>query len=267
GGMIEWRETGKHKPFLYFLSQIDNNDLNQFTFSGSGGNLYPTRFEYDSFYLGLGSTGPINANTAYHVELVHEFGTGRSTTFNPNNGNPIPQTEEDISAWAAVAGITFLPHDESQSRFEFELIAASGDDDRLDASNTFGGNLPGTDDNAFNAFGFLDTGLALGPDPSNLISFRAGASTNPDLDSELFKNIRVGLDAYLFHKLDADAPLNISTTYDAYIGTELDLSFDWHILSDVTATLRYAIFFPGDALPAAEDDIRQFFYAGVTYAF
>ncbi len=267
GAMLEWRNPGGHRPFIYILTQIDQNDQNEFTFVGGGGQLYPTEFEYDSTYVGFGSRGPINANLSYHVEAVHEYGTGKSSTFDPNTGDPIPQTDEDISAWAGVFGLTYLPRDEGNSRLEFEVIGATGDEDRIDASDTFGGNLPGSDDNSFNAFGFLNTGLALGPDPANLLSLRAGASTQPKFDSSFFKNMRFGVDAYVFHKLDNSAPMNVSTGSDAYVGSEIDVALDWRIMSDVTATLRYAIFFPGDAMPDEEDDIRQFLYAGVTYAF
>ena len=267
GAMLEWRNPGSHSPFAYILSQTDRNDQDEFTFVGDGGTLYPTEFEYDSVYVGFGSRGPIDSDLFYHLEVVHEFGSGKSSTFDPETGNPLPQTDEDISAWAAVFGLTYVPRDEGESRFEFEVIAATGDDDRVDAGDTFGGNLPGTDDNSFNSFGFLNTGLALGPDPANLLSLRFGASTKPLLATDLFDDLRFGIDAFLFHKLDDDAPLNVGTTRNSYVGSEIDLALDWRITSDVTATLRYALFFPGEAMPDQEDDIRQFFFAGVTYAF
>ena len=40
----------------------------------------------------------------------------------------------------------------------------------------------------------------------------------------------------------------------------------WQITSDVTLALRYGIFFPGAAI-VSDDKPRQFFGAGVTYAF
>jgi hypothetical protein len=41
----------------------------------------------------------------------------------------------------------------------------------------------------------------------------------------------------------------------------------WRILSDLSLDLRYGVFLPGDAMPDTEDDVRQFIYTGVTYAF
>ena len=52
-------------------------------------------------------------------------------------------------------------------------------DRRLSTNSTIGGNLAGTPDNAFNAFGFRDTGLAFAPRVSNLHMFMVGASFFP----------------------------------------------------------------------------------------
>ena len=43
-----------------------------------------------------------------------------------------------------------------------------GDNDRLNTTNTFGGNKPNTPDNAFNGLGLLNTGLAFAPDGRRL---------------------------------------------------------------------------------------------------
>ena len=41
---------------------------------------------------------------------------------------------------------------------------------------------------------------------------------------------------------------------------------NWQVTNDVTLALRYGIFFPGTAIDNNQQT-RQFFYAGVTYAF
>ena len=50
------------------------------------------------------------------------------------------------------------------------------------------------------------------------------------------------------------------------LGSEPDFFLNWQITSDVTLALRYGIFFPGAAI-ISDDKPRQFFGAGVTYAF
>ena len=63
----------------------------------------------------------------------------------------------------------------------------------------------------------------------------------------------------------SDAPIDEPTLDDTYLGFEPDLFVNWNALEDVIVTLRYGIFFPGEAIP--DRDPRQFFYAAVTYSF
>lgn len=258
GGKVEWRGLADHKPYAFVLYQDDENDDGTVIIAGT-----PTRFEYDSAYAGIGSTGSILPNLAYRAEFVYEFGEGLS---DPLRGGA--QTTEEISAAAGLLGLTYLVRDPNDTRFDFELIAGTGDDDRLDANDTVGGNLTGTKDNSFVALGYVNTGLALAPEPANLLSMRLGASSSPFASSAgLFRDFRIGLDGFLFFKIDENAPLNVPTTNDGFVGGEIDLSIDWRITSDVTASVRYGLFLPGDAMPATQDDIRQFLWVGVTYAF
>jgi hypothetical protein len=47
---------------------------------------------------------------------------------------------------------------------------------------------------------------------------------------------------------------------------EPDVFINWQVMEDVTFTFRYGIFIPGDAV-VADGKMRQFLYAGLTYAF
>lgn len=267
GGMVEYRGSENHRPFVYALAQRDMNDDDFETFVGGGGEQYPTKFEYNSYYIGVGSTGNFGTNLYYSIEAVFETGRGQSNTFDPASGAPVDQREENINAWAGVASLSYLLGDERETRFDLEVIAGTGDDDRLNSSDTFGGNQPGTDDNSFNAFGLLNTGLAVGFEPANLLSLRFGVSMAPAPEVEWLRGLRLSVDGFLFHKIDRDAPVSVNTDNSSYIGAEIDVGIDWRITSDVFGTLRYGIFFPGDAMPSGEDDNRQFLYAGVTYVF
>jgi hypothetical protein len=135
----------------------------------------------------------------------------------------------------------------------------------MTTSGTIGGNRRGTDDHAFNALGLLNTGLAFAPEFSNLLALRVSASTLVVPDVEMFSRLQVGTDLFVFAKLRENAPINELTTDDRYLGFEPDLFINWQITNDVSFALRYGVFFPGSAIP--DDNSRQFFYAGITYAF
>ena len=257
------QQLRQHRPYAYGLLQRDYNENDVAT---TGGVV--TEFAYDSYYLGAGVGGAITDRLLYGVELVYEGGTTLSNSFIVSGPvlTQIPQTEDPIHAWAADARLDFLLLDRRRSRLSAEAIVASGDDDRLTTSSTFGGNAPNTDDRAFNAFGLLNTGLAFAPAVSNMLILRAGALTFPLPEHSAFDRLQVGVDLFVYNKLESDAPIDEPTFDRSYLGFETDVFLNWQITSDVTLALRYGIFFPGTAI-VADDEPRQFIGAGVTYAF
>ena len=259
GGLLS-AQLGSHQPYAYTLIQRDNNDQDTLTSDG-----ITTRFAYDSFYIGLGSTGSLSDRLLYGVELVYEGGEGFSNSVE-FPFNQVDQSEEEIHAFAADVRLDYVMPDRNQSRFSAELIYATGDSDRLTTSGTFGGNETGTDDTAFNAFGLINTGLAFAPDVSNVLIGRVGASTFPLVDSKLFSRLQVGVDGFVFTKANPDAPLDEPTGDNRYLGAEADLFLNWQVSSDVAFTLRYGCFFPGEGIETNHDE-RHFFYTGLTYAF
>lgn len=265
GGMFEYRGMTDHRPYLFFMAMVDANDPEQFNIGGVAPTIYP----YDAYYIGAGSRGGLGPALRYRTEFVFQFGTSHSNSFDPVGGTALPQTEEDIEAFAGILGFTYLLRDDADTRFDFELLAGSGDDDRFTSNTTFGGNQSGTKDTAFNSIGYVNTGLALAPRISNLLSLHVGASTSPfSRTGGFFKGMRVGVDGFLFTKIDDQAPISLATIPgEGFIGGEIDLFMDWRIMSDLLFSVRYGAFFPGDAMPAGQDDIRQFFYVGMTYAF
>lgn len=251
---------GRHQFFAFGLAQRDYNHGDTFT-----ANAVTTRFNYNSYYVGLGASGNIGDNLLYGVEFVYEGGQNLSNSFNPADGSQLVQTEDPISAYALDVRIDYLLADPQRTRFAAELILATGDDDRLASNSTFGGNRPGTVDRGFASLGLLNTGLAFAPAVSNLAMIRFGGSTIP-FPGGAFRQMQVGVDLLVFAKFDADAPIDEPTNNDRYLGTEGDFYLNWQISSDVTLALRYGIFFPGSAI-TGDDSPRNFIFAGVTYAF
>ncbi len=271
GGMATWTGWTDHKPYFYVMKQWDRNNEDSTVFLVDVGlpllEERRTDFNYESIYFALGSNGRFSYNLLYEAEFIYEIGQGLSNSF--IGLNPFyPQTEEDIRAWAARGMLTWAFHDENLTRIQFETIFASGDEDRVfDTSNTFGGNTPGTDDNAFNAFGYGNTGLAFAAPVSNLMMYRLGASTFPLRNSGdiFFKNWQVGVDAFLFAKMNPHAPFDEDTDSDRILGAEFDVYTNWRLTSDVRVFLQYGVFIPGAAIP--DKDERHALITGITYSF
>lgn len=262
-GLMGSMQVGAHRPYVYGLIQRDYNKDEDFEFGS-----ITTEFEYNSYYLAVGSNGNLGDRLVYGAELVYQMGEGKSNSFTISGPflSPIDQTEEQISAYAADFRLDYLFEDERFSRAGLEFLLASGDDDRLHTSNTFGGNTPGTDDNAFNAFGLINTGQAFAPVVSNLMMLRAGYSTYPFQDIRALRRLQVGTDIFVYGKFDADAPIDEVTRDETYLGWEPDFYLNWRITSDVTLALRYGVFFP-NSQAFVDDDARHFISTSITVAF
>ncbi len=268
GGILSTEITtpdlGTHRPFIYVLFQQDYNHDETLTVAPT-----TTKFNYNSHYIGVGSTGSLTDKLLYGAELVYEGGETLSNSFeiNPPFLTPVEQTTNDIEAFALDFRLDYLLNDPYRTRLSGELIVASGDENRaFNSSTTFGGSKPGTTDRAFNGFGILYTGLAFTPSVSNLIVGRGGVSSFPLADFTPFRRMQMGLDVFVFGKTNDQAPIDEVTRDARYLGWEPDVFINWQIVSDVTFTTRYGVFFPSsDAF--ASDEVRQFFSIGLTYAF
>jgi alginate export protein len=229
-----------------------------------------TKFDYNSWYIGVGSSGSLSDRLLYGVEGVYEGGRSLSNSFTLE-GTPVPlqieQVHDTIQAWAADARLDYLLADPHHTRLSAELIVASGDPDRTNSSTTFAGNRPNTNDHAFNAFGLLNTGLAFAPAVSNIMALRLGGSTFPiDLNAST-KRMQFGTDLFVFAKTNRQGGIDEpSDPTGRYLGWEPDIYMNWQITSDVTFAARYGVFFP-DPSTLATDQSRQFLYLNVTYSF
>jgi hypothetical protein len=178
--------------------------------------------------------------------------------------------ENQISAVAGVVGLTWLARDAGDTRLDFQALAGSGSSERLESGTTFAGIAPGATDHSFNSLGYINTGLALAPEPANLFCPSLGLSSNLLPSSDFLSEFRVGVNGYLFTRIQNDAPISIQTRLNGsnLIGGEIDAIFDWRISSDVNLNVRYGIFMPNTSVFfPGEGGARDFVYAGVTYAF
>jgi len=261
GGMLSLQLTPAHRPYVFGIVQEDDNRDRVLTIGPT-----TTRFDYNSHYIGAGSRGNITRKLLYGIEFVYQGGDTLSSPFDNTTFTPMMQTRDDIRAWAMDFSLDYFFGDPNRTRIGGELIVASGDDDRLHTTNTFGGNQPGTTDRAFNAFGLLNTGLAFNPNVSNLILVRGGAATFPFPSSGILNRFQIGVDLFVYTKYDRNAPVHEPTSNDSYLGFETDLFATWQITSDLIVAARYGVFFPGKAIQT-DNDPRHFFFTGVTLAF
>jgi hypothetical protein len=270
GGMLT-ADLGAHHPFIYLLSERDYNDSGPVDISSTGAGPGVTgRFRYDATYLGFGSTGNLGDNLLYSVEAVYEGGSDLTTPVQVQGAavvNTGPQTSQQIRAGALDARLEYVIPSAYKPRFTLEETIASGDHDRQNSRNTVFGNGPGSDDNAFNAFGLINAGLAFNPNLANLSITRLGASAFPLPSLSLTRRLQLGADLFLYNELARHDAIDESTAGSGrYLGTEPDLYVNWQLTSDLTFTVRYGIFFPTAKLVENSVD-RQFFYMGMTYAF
>ncbi len=255
GAELTYKGFDRHRPYVFFLNNSDHTD--------PYGNTLQ-KFDYSSQYYGIGSSGSLLRDLRYQAELVGE--TGRTYGNGVTSGG-----RDDIRAYAADLQLDYLFRCRTSPHLMAEWLYASGDSDRAtNSSATIGGNLPGTTDRAFNAFGFRDTGLAFGPRVSNLNMVSFGAGFKPLEDVKLFKNMEVGTKVFLFNKATSGGPISDNTaTNDAYhLGAEWDVYCDWRITSDLSWTVRYGVFVPGAAYSnSSGDEIRHFVYTGFLLSF
>lgn len=251
---VELRYTGfeRHEPFAYVLWQRDHNHDNY--------RPLLQKFDYDSFYVGLGSEGELLTNLRYSTEWVYESGH--------SYGHRSFLHQDVIRAWAFDVELEYLFDTRCHPRASLEYMFASGDEDRLDSpTDAIGGNRGDRTDRSFVGFGWRDTGLSFAPRLSNVHIWRAGASFFPFENDKFLNRLELGTDWYLYHKNHRAAAVSDFTADrgSGYLGWEMDYFANWDITPDLAWTARYGVFFPGKAF--SDQTTRTFFLVGMTWRF
>jgi hypothetical protein len=255
GGQVTYTGVAQHRPFIYFLGQDDHTTPEPKDPAQAYG--------YSSRYLGTGSSGTlVLPELRYQAEAVWEF--GREYSFLATRADE----QDSICAMGLDALLEYSWRAPTHPQFTVEYLRGSGDADRqTSGTSTIGGNELGTRDKAFNAFGYRDTGIALAPNLANLNIYVAGASFYPLEKVQCFRKMQVGTKAFFYQKSVADGAISDSTAdrHDSWVGWEWDAFFDWRITSDLSWTVRYGAFQPGEAY--SDRETRQFLYTGVSLSF
>ncbi|MBK9118617.1 MAG: alginate export family protein [Phycisphaerales bacterium] len=250
GVQLSYEGWQDHVPFVYGLFNNDRSETVGFL----------QRYSYDSAYLGGGLRGALAHNFNYWAEAALEF--GRSF------GDRGFLRQDPIEAFAWNVGVEKIFDLPLQPRLSAEYMFASGDGDRrFSPTNARGGNRPGTVDTGFSGFGFRDTGLAFAPTLSNLHVWRAGGALRPFEDVEVLRDFEVGTNWFLYWKNRQRAAISdpLADNFDGYVGWEMDYFLNWRLSSDLSWTLRWGSFFPGDAF--SDRGTRHFLFTGVVWSF
>ena len=255
GVEVAYRGINNHRPFVYFLDNIDHTSpLPRDPFQS---------YEYSTSYLGMGSSGTVgDPNLRYQTEVVGEWGK----TFSED----AVYGRDRVCALAFDALLEYTFDVKTHPRVWVEYLFGSGDGDhRATSSATVGGNRRGTKDTAFNAFGFRDMGLAFSPGLSNIHTYVIGAAFFPLEKIRLCKKMEVGTKVFFYHKNQSSGPVSDFTAINdsQWLGWEWDVYCDWRLTSDLSWTIRYGAFQPGAAFDGGEDECRQFLYTGLTFSF
>jgi hypothetical protein len=241
-----------HKPFFYAVWQRDQKHTRYVDF-------WLQRFEYDSEYFGFGSRGQLARNLLYSTEWVIERGE--------SYGDRRFLHTDDIYAWGFDMMLEYLPRVRTNPTFLLEYMFASGDPDRFGSpTDAIGGNTEGQD-NSFVGFGYRATGLAVAPRLSNIHIWRAGASFFPFEHVEPLRKMELGTNWFLYYKHHRDGAVSDPTAdlTSGYLGWEMDYYTNWRITSDLSFTVQYGLFFPGDAF--SDRSTRPYFFTGLNWSF
>lgn len=240
-----------HRPFAYALWNDD--------FTDERPQNAMQNYAYDTRYFGFGSRGSIVHNLNYWTEAVFE--KGRSY------GDGMFLRRSRVDAWAWDAGVEKLFDSPVKPRLFGEYMFASGDGDRIfSPTNADGGNSRGND-SSFVGFGFRDTGISAGLTPSNLHIWKAGASASPFHSTELLRDLEIGTNWLLYHKHHSHGAISDETAdeFNGYVGWEMDYYINWRLSSDLSWTIRWGMFFPGEAF--SDRSSRSFLLTGLTWSF
>ncbi len=252
GTQLRYLGFEKHRPFAYVLWQSDHNHETRPT---------PLQdYDYDSVYVGLGSTGELTKNLFYSTEWVYEGGR--------SYGHRDFYKRDVIKAWAFDIELEYLFDVPKRPRVSAEYIFASGDPDRLASpTDASGGNRGDMRDSSFVGLGYRDTGLSFAPRLSNVHIWRMGGSFFPLAGDPTFDRLELGTNWFLYWKNRRDGAVSDPTAdmQSGYLGWEMDYYASWAITTDLSWTARYGLFFPGDAF--SDQSSRSFFLTGMTWSF
>ena len=217
-------------------------------------------YSYDTQYYGVGARGTIVHNLNYWNEWVYEAGH--------SYGDGMVLRRDTVDAWAWDAGLEYLFDCRMHPYINFEYMFASGDPGRLfSPTSAAGGNRGDRLDTGFAGFGYRDTGISAAPTLSNIHVWRLGGGFKPFDTTAFFRDLELGTNWFLYHKHHTRGAISDPTAgqFNGFVGWEMDYFINWRLASDISWTMRWGAFFPGEAY--MDREMRNFLFTGITWSF
>ena len=175
-----------------------------------------TRFRYNSYYLGLGSKAPSPIVCCMALKPFM-----KAALICPTVSSSLPAAARSAACRRPMMRSTPLPATRGsitcsaiRARRALALKESSPLAIPIDstAQPTPSAEIAPDGDDAFNAYGFINTGVAFAPPVSNLMALRVGISMLPFSNIRMFDRLQLGTDLFLFGKSRMTAPIDEPTT-------------------------------------------------------
>ena len=254
GGEMNFGGFKRHRPYVYALRAVDRTR----TPAGAA-----QMYSYDSWYYGVGCRGILwRPECTYSTEFIWQDGEGYSDVSSGAGGNQL----ESIEAFAFDSQVNYFVGGANKPKFSVQYTFGSGDSDRMRPSDTINGNIKGTTDSGFNAFGFRYTGCSFAPVVTNIHVLRMGFAFLPFPEQESLEALEIGADVFGYASATEGGISDSSAgTGSQSLGYEADAHIYWRMTSDLSLVVRYGVFFPGGAF--VDDTERHNLYTGITLMF
>lgn len=246
-------ELAGHSLYLSALAQEDLRDPDTLTAEGETVYGLVTGGTLDTQYLSAGFTGSLWEPLAYGAFFT--LNTGRVLSYLIAS-----DAETGEYRYMPVAGLLtgltahFTPGWPLEPVFGLRFLYGSGDADAIEFTE---GNTSGSF-TTFKPVTGTGTGLVFSPSLGNICLFDLSAAAVPfgGTGSRTLRSLRVSGKALVFLRSGAGPVSEPGIKADAassYLGTELDLTANMKILSDLSAGFSFGVFLPG-AEPAGAFD-------------
>lgn len=262
---FELRQTfaDELEVFGYSVWLLDKNQK-QYLYDPNIQNLIPPNttdpgmYQYDSRYHGAGLRGQVGAGLSYYSEYVVQYGDQYSNLGvfipPPTPANITVTTKDEIRAQAFQAGANYaFTRTPTEPVLGVQYMFGSGDHDSGISTDSYTksgramrGNLPGTTDNTFFSYGFIETGYAFFPLLSNVEIWKLELTNTPIKHHSVLGDVETAVKYFRYrrHKSTGGMSDRAVDKLGSNLGYELDFAVNWRPYSDLQVTMQYGLFAP-----------------------
>ncbi len=221
----------------------------------------PGMYQYDSRYHGAGFRGQVGAGLTYYTEYTVQYGDQYSNMGvfvpPPTPANITVSTKDEIEAHAFQAGADYVfTTTPTEPQLGVQFIFGSGDHDSGITTDSYTkqglarrGNLPGTRDNTYFSYGFIETGYAFFPLVSNIEIWKIELNNTPIKDHAVLGDIETGIKYFKYRRHQSSGGISdrAADKIGSDLGYEIDFSVNWRPYSDFMISAQYGLFRPDSA--------------------